>query len=116
MSECVFCQIVAGDIPAEIVHQDSDVVAFRDANPEAPVHLLVVPRDHVQDINELDDSALMQKLIATARRLGADHDAASHGYRIAINSGPQADIPHLHMHILTGEPKLGRIASYEGGD
>jgi histidine triad (HIT) family protein len=115
MSECLFCQIVAKEVPAEIVHEDDDVIAFKDLDPKAPVHLLVVPKQHVQDIHHASDSTLVAKLIATTRQLAEEQDHRSEGYRLVVNSGSQAEIPHLHIHLLTGSPKLGRIAD-RGGD
>ena len=101
MSECVFCQIVAGNSPAKIIHQDDDVVVFPSIDPKAPVHLLVIPRQHHPDLDTLSDASLMTKLFETAKALGNEH-SPEHGYHVAINSGKQADIDHLHFHVLGG--------------
>lgn len=101
MSECIFCQIVSGDAPAEIVHQDDDVVAFKNIDPQAPIHLLVIPREHYPDIDTLTDASLSSKLFQTARALGDQH-SPEHGYHLAINSSKQAEIDHLHFHVLGG--------------
>ena len=101
MSECIFCQIVSGDAPAEIVHQDDDVMAFQNIDPKAPVHLLVVPREHYPDLDTLADPSLSIKLLETARLLGERH-SPEHGYHLAVNSSKQAEIGHLHFHVLGG--------------
>ncbi len=107
-SDCIFCQIAAGAAPAEVVHQDDDVVAFRDANPIAPVHLLVVPRHHIPSLNEADDPALLGHMLAVARDLARDHGLAQRGYRTLINcqrDGGQV-VFHLHLHVIGGR-RLG---------
>ncbi len=101
MSECIFCQIVSGDQPAEVVHEDADIIAFRDISPNAPVHLLVVPREHHPDIDSLADQNLMVRLMTTARKLGESH-SSQQGYRVLVNSNKQADVDHIHFHVLGG--------------
>ena len=107
MSDCIFCRIAAGEIPSDIVHQDDDVVAFRDLSPQAPVHLLIIPRKHIASINEAgdDDSAILGRLLTTARRLAADH-GVSEGYRLVNNCGASAgqSVFHIHVHQLGGRP------------
>jgi histidine triad (HIT) family protein len=102
MSDCIFCQIVAGDAPAEIVHQDDDVIAFTNIDPKAPVHLLVIPRAHHPNLESLSNPSLSLKLFETARHLGDTH-SPEHGYHLAVNSGKQAEVPHLHFHVLGGQ-------------
>ena len=103
---CLFCRIVKGEIPATLVHETPDVIAFRDINPQAPVHVLVVPKKHIAGVNELtkEDEAIvghaysvMSKLV---RELGIDES----GYRVVVNSGKdgQQSVPHLHFHVLGG--------------
>lgn len=106
MSNCLFCRIAAGEIPAKIVYQDEDVVAFHDINPQAPLHVLVIPRKHIATINDLeaDDAALVGKLFLTAKRIAAEAGYAASGYRVAMNCGADAGqtVFHIHLHLLAG--------------
>jgi histidine triad (HIT) family protein len=110
MDACIFCRIASGDIPSAIVLQDADFVAFRDIQPKAPQHVLVVPRDHVASLNELEGEqgcrghALLQFIVRVTDRLGIKDS----GYRLVTNVGPDGgqEVQHLHFHILGGE-KLG---------
>lgn len=108
MPDCLFCSIVAGDIPSDVVLETDDVVAFRDVNPQAPVHVLVVPRRHVEDLHALDagDDALLGELVRVARRVADEEGVAAGGYRVVVNVGPDAgmSVPHLHLHVLGGRP------------
>lgn len=110
MADCIFCDIVAKKAPAEIVHEDEQAVAFRDINGLAPVHLLVVPRTHVESIDALEDDELLKQLLVVARKLGQEHSPQEHGYRIAVNAGNQIEVPHLHVHVIGGKPALGEMA------
>jgi histidine triad (HIT) family protein len=104
--ECLFCRIVAGRIPATIVQQDEDTVAFRDIDPKAPTHVLVVPRRHIPSANSLQpgDAELIGKLFLVARRIAADDGVAESGYRMVVNAGPNAgqSVDHIHLHVLGG--------------
>ena len=104
---CIFCKIVAGDIPSEKVHEDEDVVAFRDLNPQAPVHVLVVPRKHIASLNEADpgDRAVLGHLLLTTRKLAGQLGVGS-GYRVVNNCGASAgqSVFHIHFHLLGGRP------------
>ncbi|MDZ7685036.1 MAG: histidine triad nucleotide-binding protein [Gammaproteobacteria bacterium] len=107
MSEdCLFCKIIGGDIPGDIVYQDDNVIAFRDINPQAPVHILIVPRKHIATLNELaeDDQALCGYLTLTARRLAAEQNIEEDGYRLIMNCNEQGGqtVFHIHMHLLGG--------------
>ena len=108
MSECIFCSIVAKELDTEFVFEDERIVAFADRQPVAPIHLLVIPKDHVPSIEEAD-AALRHALLETATLLGRRH-SDEHGYRIAINGGDQIDVPHLHVHVVGGSPRLGHVA------
>lgn len=103
---CIFCRIVAGEIPATIVHRDDQVTAFRDINPQAPVHVLVVPNRHIPRVGALteQDEALVGHLVRTAATLAASEGVAERGYRLVLNSGPDAgqSVDHLHLHLLAG--------------
>ena len=106
MSDCLFCQIAAGTIPCDPVLQDDEFLAFRDINPQAPAHVLVIPRRHVAALTDLQDGdeGMMGRLalmgVAAARRLGLDDG----GYRFVINCGVDGcqSVPHLHLHVLGG--------------
>jgi histidine triad (HIT) family protein len=103
--ECLFCRIVAGEISSDAVHADDDVIAFRDINPRAPTHVLVVPRRHIPDAHALtdEDGELLAKLFGVARKV-ADDAGLQNGYRVVTNIGPEAgqSVPHLHFHLLGG--------------
>src|SRR5215212_594400 len=108
MSEqtCLFCRIVAGEVPADIVYQDERAVAFRDINPQSPVHVLVIPRDHLESLDEatLKDEALLGHLLRVAARVANDQGLSDGGYRTVINTGEGAgqSVFHLHLHVLGG--------------
>ena len=105
MSDCLFCRIVAGEIPAEIVHEDELTMAFRDINPRADVHLLLIPKQHVASLEELDEShdALVAYMLRLLPRLAREQGLAD-GFRTIINIGPAGGqvVFHLHMHLLGG--------------
>lgn len=102
-SDCIFCRIAAGEIAADVVFSDDDVVAFRDTNPQAPTHVLVIPRGHVASAHELDDRDLIGALFGAMRHI-ADTEGLGEGYRIVTNIGSAAgqSVPHLHFHLLGG--------------
>lgn len=104
MESCIFCQIAGGAIPTPFVYQDGEIVAFRDIQPQAPVHLLVVPRRHVASLNEAQDEALLGRLLLAARRAAAAAGLEQH--RVVVNTGAQAgqSVFHLHLHVLGGRP------------
>jgi histidine triad (HIT) family protein len=103
---CLFCRIIAGEIPAKIVHQDDDLVAFEDINPQAPMHVLVVPRRHIATLNELaaDDDALVGRMIRRGTAIAAARGFAEGGYRTVFNCNPDAGqtVFHVHLHVLGG--------------
>ena len=103
-ADCLFCRIVAGAIPARLVAQSEDCVAFRDIDPKAPVHVLVIPRRHVASLDAPDAPALMGEIAAMAAQVARDEGIASSGYRTVINTGTDAgqSVAHLHMHVLGG--------------
>ncbi|SDO21569.1 histidine triad (HIT) family protein [Nakamurella panacisegetis] len=106
--DCLFCRIVAGAVPATIVYSDADVVAFRDINPHAPVHVLVVPRLHYADAAALAaaDPALVGAMVSGARSVAAGEGVEKSGYRLIFNTGPDAGqtVFHAHLHLLGGGP------------
>lgn len=106
--DCIFCKIAAGDIPAKLVHEDEDVVAFRDLNPQAPVHVLVIPRRHIATVNDLQaaDAELVGKLFLVAQKVARAEVVAEPGYRLVMNTNAQAgqSVFHIHLHLLGGRP------------
>lgn len=107
MTDCLFCKIVNGEIPSDRVHEDDDVIAFRDIAPKAPTHILVIPRRHIPDAHALTDADgdILGKLFAAARRV-ADVAGLENGYRVVTNIGPESGqtVFHLHFHVLGGRP------------
>ncbi len=107
----IFSRIIDGEIPGEFVYQDEQVVAIRDVNPAAPVHLLVIPRKPVASVAELEDEdlELAGRLLLVARKLAEQEGLASRGYRIVINTGKEGGqtVPHLHIHVLGGTQMAG---------
>ncbi|HEY2743316.1 MAG TPA: histidine triad nucleotide-binding protein [Polyangia bacterium] len=105
MSDCIFCKIVDGTIPAKIVTQDDRAVAFRDSNPQAPTHVLVIPKKHIASLNELDDAdaALVGHLHVVAKKIALDEGLAD-GWRTVFNTGKHAGqtVFHIHLHVLGG--------------
>lgn len=112
MADCLFCKIVAGEIPGSIVHQDEVVTAFRDINPRAPTHILLVSNEHLASTDELrpEDDALIGRLVRTAAELARSEGIAQSGYRVLTNCGPDSGqvVFHLHFHLLGGK-RLGHI-------
>jgi histidine triad (HIT) family protein len=108
MTDCLFCKIVEGRIPARKVHEDEDVVAFEDIDPQAPVHLLVVPRKHVATLNDLapEDDGLMGKLLRVGAKLAKEKGVAEGGWRATVNVNRDAHqlVFHVHLHVLGGRP------------
>lgn len=106
MSDCLFCAIAVGDIPADVVHQDDDAVVFRDISPQAPVHVLVIPRAHHATAADLAaaDAALAGRLLALAGEIARAEGVADSGYRIVTNTGEGAgqSVHHVHFHVLGG--------------
>jgi histidine triad (HIT) family protein len=111
--ECIFCQIASGKIPSDIVYQDEEVIAFRDINPQAPVHLVIIPRKHITSLAHLSeaDAALIGRMVAIANQLAKKEGVADKGYRLAINCGEEGGqaVPHLHLHLLGGRRLSGRL-------
>lgn len=103
---CIFCEIVAGRIPAKIVYSSADVTAFRDINPQAPTHLLIIPNRHIASIAEVGegDAMLLGRLFEVANELARREGIADGGYRIVINAGANGGqtVEHLHLHLLGG--------------
>jgi len=103
-SDCLFCRIVGGEIASAIVAQDDHCIAFRDINPQAPTHILVIPVQHVASVNELDDPAIAGRLFAMAREVAEAEGIAESGFRLVVNTGDDGGqtVHHLHLHLLGG--------------
>ena len=106
MSDCLFCKIAAGEIPATLIHQDDEAIAFRDINPQAPLHALIVPRRHIATLNDLTpaDDGLVGSLFRRAAALAREHGYAERGYRTVFNCNREAgqSVFHIHLHLLGG--------------
>ena len=104
--DCIFCKIINGEIPTEFVHQDDNLVVFKDINPLAPVHLLIVPKRHIRSINDLtdEDREILAELMMTARDMAKQFSVDKSGYRVFFNveKGGGQEVFHLHMHLIGG--------------
>ena len=113
MAPCVFCEIVARRSPADIEYEDAEVLAFRDIYPKAPIHLLIIPKRHVESVMALgeEDAPLVGRLVLAARRIGEAKGLAERGYRLAIHCGPEGGqlVYHLHLHFLAGRREERRV-------
>ena len=111
-ADCIFCKIAAGELDTALVLQSERVVAFDDISPQAPVHILVVPKRHLVSVRDLGaDDGLWHEMVDVANRAAAKRGIADSGYRLVTNAGPDSgqEVPHLHVHLLGGR-KLGRLA------
>jgi histidine triad (HIT) family protein len=110
MSDCLFCKIIAGQIPGNLVHQDDRIVAIKDINPQAPMHLLVMPRRHIASLNDLgaQDDGLVGEMVRRAATLAHEHGHGERGYRTVFNCNADAGqtVFHIHLHVLGGR-RLG---------
>ncbi|MFV9615842.1 MAG: histidine triad nucleotide-binding protein [Gammaproteobacteria bacterium] len=106
MSDCLFCKILEGKIPADIVFENDDVLAFRDVNPQAPTHILIIPRKHISTTNDLSETheLLMGRLFSVAKIIAAQEGVSDDGYRMVVNCNEKAGqtVFHIHMHLLAG--------------
>ena len=108
MADCLFCRIVAGDVPSDQVSQTARVLAFRDINPQAPTHVLVIPKDHYPDVATLAsaDPGLLAEVTSVADLVAGTEGLAGRGYRVVFNTGPESGqtVFHAHAHVLGGRP------------
>ena len=104
MTDCLFCKMVAGVIKPDVVFEDDAILAFRDINPKAPVHILVIPKKHIATLNDLDDTELAGRLLQTAVKLAEQEGFAEDGYRTVFNCNQKGgqEVYHLHLHLLGG--------------
>jgi len=108
MSDCLFCRILAGELPSNEVASTERTYAFRDINPGAPVHVLVIPRAHIEHAGtiEPEHAEIVTEMLTTARRIAEDEGVAESGYRLVFNVGSDTgnSVPHLHLHVMGGRP------------
>lgn len=106
MAECIFCKIASGEIKTDLVYEGDEVLAFNDLNPQAPVHVIVIPKKHIPRINEIEeeDKALMGKLVLAAKKIAQEKKVESSGFRLVMNCNEDAgqEIFHIHLHLLGG--------------
>jgi histidine triad (HIT) family protein len=104
MSECVFCRIANGTLPATVVRREADMLAFRDLNPQAPTHILIIPTQHVASLDALDDAPLAGRLLLFARDLARAEGLTERGYRVVVNTNADGGqtVFHMHLHLLGG--------------
>ncbi len=104
--DCIFCRIVAGKVPSQVLYQDEEILAFRDINPAAPTHVLVIPKKHIDSLADVADgeTPLIGRMVKIANRIAREEGVAESGYRLIISSGKEGGqiVPHLHMHLLGG--------------
>ena len=104
--DCIFCKIARKEIASKIVFENNNIVAFEDNNPQGPVHLLIIPKDHIKSTSDLteDNACLAGELLLTAKKLAHRQGISESGYRIVLNCGKDAgqEVPHLHLHLLGG--------------
>lgn len=106
MTDCLFCRMVKGEIKPDVVFEDDEVLAFRDLNPQAPVHVLVIPKQHIATLNDLDaaHASLMGKMYLAAKQVAQQEGLAERGYRTVVNCNAEAgqSVYHVHLHLLAG--------------
>jgi len=106
MIDCLFCKILKGEIPASIIYEDERMIAFKDINPQAPLHALIVPKRHIASLNDLapDDDALVGEMIRRAAAIAGQHGYADRGFRTVFNTNAEAGqtVFHIHLHLLAG--------------
>jgi histidine triad (HIT) family protein len=104
MADCIFCGIAAGEVPATVVAENGAALAFQDLNPKAPVHVLVIPREHVDDVHAIRDGATLVAMYDLARQVASERGVADGGYRLVFNIGADSgqSVLHAHLHVLGG--------------
>lgn len=106
--DCIFCKIAKKEVPTKVIYEDDDIVAFPSIAPQAPVHIIIIPKKHIRDVNTLEpsDAELVGKLVLVAQKLAKENKVDQSGYRLAFNTGPHSgqSVFHLHLHLLGGRP------------
>ena len=107
MDNCIFCKIIKGEIPSEKVYEDEEILAFKDINPAAPIHILVIPKKHITSLAhmEKDDEIIVGKIYGVINKIAEEQGVKDNGYRVIVNCGKDAgqEVMHLHFHILAGK-------------
>lgn len=115
MKDCIFCKIIKGEIPSEKVYEDDEVLAFKDIQPAAPIHVLVIPKKHITNLMEIsnEDSELMGKIVVVMQKIAKQLGVDEKGFRIISNCGPDSgqEVMHLHFHLLAGRTMGPKIVS-----
>ena len=110
MENCIFCKIINKEIPSEIVYEDEKIIAFKDVNPAAPIHILVVPKKHIATLLEVSerDSSIIAEIYNTINKIAKENGFAENGFRVIVNCGKDSgqEVMHIHFHVLAGK-KLG---------
>src|SRR5256885_10245945 len=106
MADCIFCKIARGEIPATMVVNNKEIAAFRDLNPQAPTHILIIPKKHIASLDDANDADLLGRMLGLAAALARQEKIAKSGYRTVINTGRDGgqSVDHLHIHLLGGRP------------
>jgi len=111
--DCIFCRIVAGEIPADIVYRDDELLAFRDINPQAPKHILIIPKEHIASLNDITGKQrnLMGSIVLLAKDLAKKEGISATGYRLSVSTGPDGGqlVPHIHFHLIGGRKLSGEL-------
>ena len=112
MEDCLFCKIIKGEIPSDKVYEDEEIIAFKDINPAAPIHILVMPKKHIESLIKIeeDDEALIGRIYTVINKIAKEQGFIENGYRIITNCGKagEPEVLHIHFHILSGK-KLGKL-------
>ena len=113
MEDCIFCKIIKGEIPSDKVYEDEDVLAFKDINPATPIHILVIPKKHIESLLKLqeEDYELVKKIHKVINKIAKDLNIEQEGFRVIVNCGKDAgqEVMHLHYHLLAGKKLGGKI-------
>ena len=115
MEGCIFCKIIKGEIPAEKVYEDDEILAFKDIHPAAPIHVLIIPKKHIATLMDLEDenTLLMGKIIQTTKKIAKQLGIEENGFRLIVNCGPDSgqEVMHIHFHLLAGRKMGPKIVS-----
>lgn len=111
MQDCVFCKIVNKEIPSRVVGEDDDFIAIKDINPQAPIHILIIPKRHYPTLLDCEDSGLLGRMFLLANKMAKNQGVHEKGFRIVVNTNPEGGqtVYHLHIHLLAGRPLSGRM-------
>ncbi len=113
VEECLFCRIISREIPSDVVYQDDEFLAFKDIHPQAPTHVLIIPKVHFDSLVEISDQQekLMGRMVIIAKKLAEKEGLAKNGYRLVLNCGAEGGqvVPHLHLHLIGGRKLNGKI-------